>query len=124
MKYKYEFWIDARNANMLKIMLPEGLSIVSGFLQTEIRSEPGMKLVTREIDKILSGQEEYHDWYGNVFGAEIRKDYTRVYNHYLEDELKREGTLDIPYESMIETVEFRKLIEIWLKELMDLNSNK
>ncbi|MDF2646445.1 MAG: hypothetical protein K0Q73_2250 [Paenibacillus sp.] len=82
-----------------------------------------MKLVTREIDKILSGQEEYHYWYGNLFGAEIRKDYTRVYNHYLEGELKRGGTLDIPYESMIETVEFRKLIEIWLKELMDLNSN-
>lgn len=71
MKYNYEFWVDSRSGEVFRIKLPVDLGIVSGFLEAEIRTNAGAKLITDIMDKILFGQEEYFDWYGNVYRVEI-----------------------------------------------------
>ncbi|MBJ8056053.1 hypothetical protein JDS87_30370 [Bacillus cereus] len=50
----------------------------------------------------------------NIFGADVRKDRTSIFNKYDEDE--------IPLE--IETITLRDLIDIWLNEHTKLTTEK
>jgi hypothetical protein len=97
--------------------LPNGLEPVSGFLVDNAGYPEYAKECLSTIDKVLSGEIDYAEEDGEIYGIEIRKDKTRVYDIFSEEEEKI-------IECFIETVELKKLILAWMQELEKHQTNK
>lgn len=90
--------------------LPKGLDPVSGFLVDNAGYPEYAKEYISTIDKVLSGEINYAEEDGEIYGTEIRRDLTRVYDIFSEEEEK-------VIECYIETVELKNLILAWVKEI-------
>lgn len=104
MKYNYEFKLIklANESKTLTIELPKEIGLVSAFLdQIEYNEE----WYINGINDVLSGCEEYKVRDGEFYGLEIRKDLTRVYDVFGQEE-----------ECNIETSELKELIRVWVEE--------
>ncbi|MCM3144944.1 hypothetical protein [Brevibacillus sp. MER 51] len=112
----YEIVFDDK-ADKLRICLPEHLSIVEEFLEVEVRSELSKNLILDRIQRVVSGEEEVSDGTGNLYSSEIRRDYTRIYNSYVEDQLEKGIDTGEELESIIETKHFAELVTIWMDAL-------
>lgn len=104
MKYNYEFIIGPYDTLLMK--LPSEISIVADFLASDIQGGSAEPWIT-EIDQVLNGKEKSSNFGGNACELEINPDFTKISNHYVEDE---------KYSCTIETSELRELILIWEAE--------
>ncbi|MGK5508464.1 hypothetical protein [Brevibacillus formosus] len=114
----YEIVFDDK-ADKLRICLPEHLSIVEEFLEVEVRSELSKNLILDRIQRVVSGEEEVSEGTGNLYSSEIRRDYTRIYNSYVEEQLEEGIDTGEELESFIETKYFAELVTIWMDALND-----
>ncbi|MED1802756.1 hypothetical protein [Brevibacillus porteri] len=112
----YEIVFDDQ-ADKLRICLPEHLSIIEEFLEVEVRSELSKNLILDRIQRVVSGEEEVSDGTGNLYSSEIRRDYTRIYNSYVEEQLEKGIDTGEDLESIIETKYFAELVTIWMNAL-------
>lgn len=110
----YEIYYDER-AGKLRIALPEGLSLVEEYLESEVITELNKRMIFDRIARVSSGEEEVSDGTGNLFSSEIRKDYTRIYISYVEEQLKAGIDTGEEFESTIETKYFAELVSIWVR---------
>ncbi|MEY8350919.1 hypothetical protein AALF16_22065 [Bacillus cereus] len=108
MDYKFEIL----STGSLVIRLPKDFDILEAFLNVEV-SEFG-DWIAETIDKVLNGKSEDEKISANIFGADVRKDKTVIFNKYDEDEI--EDPLEI------ETITLRNLIDIWLNEYKRLTT--
>jgi len=108
MKYDYQFrTIDfGQFGKDLIIVLPKEIEIVTTFLNSDIQSDGRSFL--NVIDKVLSGQEEYQEFGGNVCILQISREKTKVLDGLADDGI---GNC-----CEIETNELKELILLWLKE--------
>ncbi|MCX7996278.1 MAG: hypothetical protein N2691_00785 [Patescibacteria group bacterium] len=97
--------------------LPDEISPVTGFLVDANAYPEYAKKCLSTIDDVLSGKIEYAEEDGEIYGTEIRKDKTRVYNMFSEEEQK-------VIECYIETVELKKIILAWIEELKKHQTKK
>lgn len=88
--------------------------VLEGFLMSSVYNREMADWFTEGIDKVLNGVTEYEEYDGEIFGTEIRKDKTRVYDTFSVDEEK-------VIESYVETEELKELIQAWIKELENQN---
>ncbi|PEP70746.1 hypothetical protein CN584_30995 [Bacillus pseudomycoides] len=86
--------------------LPKEFDILEAFLNVEV-SEFG-NWIAEAIDTVLNETSDYEKISANIFGADVRKDKTVIFNKY--DEYENEDPLEI------ETITLRNLIDIWLNE--------
>ncbi|CAM5790201.1 MULTISPECIES: hypothetical protein [Brevibacillus] len=110
----YEIYYDERTGK-LRIALPEGLSLVEEYLESEVITELNKRMIFDRIARVSSGEEEVSDGTGNLFSSEIRKDYTRIYISYVEEQLKAGIDTGEEFESTIETKYFAELVSIWVR---------
>ncbi|EJV59572.1 hypothetical protein [Bacillus mycoides] len=110
MDYKFELL----STGSLVIRLPKEFDILEAFLNVEV-SEFG-DWIAETVDKVLSEKSDHEKISANIFGADVRKDKTLIFNKYDEDEI------EIPLE--IETITLRNLIDIWLNEHTKLTTEK
>ncbi len=108
MDYKFELL----STGSLVIRLPKKFDILEAFFNVEV-SEFG-DWIAETVDKVLNEKSDYEKISANIFGADVRKDRTSIFNKYDEDE--------IPLE--IETITLRDLIDIWLNEHTKLTTEK
>ncbi|PHE86301.1 hypothetical protein COF81_28365 [Bacillus pseudomycoides] len=102
MDYKFEIL----STGSLVIRLPKEFDILEAFLNVEV-SEFG-NWIAEAIDTVLNETSDYEKISANIFGADVRKDKTVIFNKY--DEYENEDPLEI------ETITLRNLIDIWLNE--------
>lgn len=102
MDYKFEIL----STGSLVIRLPKEFDILEAFLNVEV-SKFG-DWIAEAIDTVLNETSDYEKISANIFGADVRKDKTVIFNKYDEDE--NEDPLEI------ETITLRNLIDIWLNE--------
>lgn len=110
MDYKFELL----STGSLVIRLPKEFDILEAFLNVEV-SEFG-DWIAETVDKVLNEKSDYEKISANIFGADVRRDTTVIFNKYDEDEI------EIPLE--IETITLRNLIDIYLNEHTKLISEK
>lgn len=110
MDYKFELL----STGSLVIRLPKEFDILEAFLNVEV-SEFG-DWIAETVDKVLNEKSDYEKISANIFGADVRRDKTVIFNKYDEDEI------EIPLE--IETITLRNLIDIWLNEYTKLKTEK
>lgn len=118
MKYKYKIitkTFPKTDGTFIVMELPDEISTVTGFLASAVYNREMADWFLEGIDKVLNGQSEYEEYDGEIYGTEIRKDKTRVYDTFSEDEEK-------VIESYIETEELKELIKAWIKELEEHKS--
>lgn len=108
MKYNYQFrTIDfGQFGKDLIIDLPKEIELVSTFLGSDVQSDGRWFLDV--IDKVLSGQEEYQEFGGNVCVLQIFRNKTKVLDSLADDGI---GSC-----CEIETNELKELIILWLTE--------
>ncbi|OUQ89236.1 hypothetical protein B5G50_04060 [Brevibacillus brevis] len=112
----YKIFFDDK-ADKLRICLPEYLSLVEEYLEGQVRSELSKNLILDRIQRVVSGEEEVSEGTGNLYSSEIRRDYTRIYNSYVEEELEEGIDTGEELESIIETKYFAELVTIWMDAL-------
>ncbi|WP_409175371.1 hypothetical protein [Brevibacillus fortis] len=112
----YEIVFDDK-ADKLRICLPEHLSLVQEYLEGQVRSELAKSLILDRIQRVVSGEEEVSEGTGNLYSSEIRMDYTRIYNSYVEEQLEAGIDTGEELESIIETKYFAELVTIWMDAL-------
>ncbi|MGA3513673.1 hypothetical protein, partial [Lactiplantibacillus plantarum] len=78
-------------------------------------TELNKRMIFDRIARVSSGEEEVSDGTGNLFSSEIRKDYTRIYISYVEEQLKAGIDTGEEFESTIETKYFAELVSIWVR---------
>lgn len=106
MKYDYKFdEITFKSGRKKKVIIVSPkIRLIADFLMSDIQgSDP--TYVFNAIDNVLSGKSNFEEIDGNVCGVEIRKDFTTIYDN-LDDDSE---------ECKIETIEFRKFVELWLE---------
>jgi hypothetical protein len=104
---KYPFKPEVINNQDFVFRLPKEIEMVEVFLICDVEDREFCGAFFLEaIDKVLSGKEQFLVVGGNVCALEIRADFTRVI-----DTLADDGIGDA---CEIETVELKKLIEVWL----------
>ncbi|MBJ8105089.1 MULTISPECIES: hypothetical protein [Bacillus cereus group] len=108
MDYKFELL----STGSLVIRLQKEFDILEAFLNVEV--SPFGDWIAETVDKVLNEKSDHEKISANIFGADVRKDKTFIFNKYDED--------GIPLE--IETITLRKLIDIWLNEHTKLISEK
>ncbi|WP_243765216.1 hypothetical protein [Bacillus arachidis] len=97
--------------NTLMIELPEKISLVADLLEDDIHSNHGIQY----LDKVLNGELDFLEINGNSCNLEIRADYTKITNRYVDDE---ENTCEI------ETIELKSLMLVWLAEYENYLRNR
>ena len=107
MDYKFELL----STGSLVIRLPKEFDILEAFLNVEVS-----EWIAETVDKVLNEKSDYEKISANIFGADVRRDKTVIFNKYDEDEI------EIPLE--IETITLRNLIDIWLNEYTKLKTEK
>ncbi|GEC89612.1 MULTISPECIES: hypothetical protein [Brevibacillus] len=112
----YKIFFDEK-ADKLRICLPEHLSLVEEYLEGQVRSELSKNLILDRIQRVVSGEEEVSEGTGNLYSSEIRRDYTRIYNSYVEEQLEAGIDTGEELESIIETKYFAELVTIWMDAL-------
>ncbi|NRR04013.1 hypothetical protein HP570_17475 [Brevibacillus sp. RS1.1] len=112
----YKIFFDDK-ADKLRICLPENLSLVEEYLEGQVRSELSKNLILDRIQRVVSGEEEVSEGTGNLYSSEIRRDYTRIYNSYVEEQLEAGIDTGEDLESIIETKYFAELVTIWMDAL-------
>jgi hypothetical protein len=98
------------NQNSLVADVYPSDNILGAFITSAIHSKDIADWFLEAIDDVLSGRSDYEERDGEIYGIEIRKDKTRVYDIFSEEEEK-------VIECYIETVELKKLILAWIEEL-------
>ncbi|MEY8348280.1 hypothetical protein AALF16_08215 [Bacillus cereus] len=93
------------------IELPEKISLVADLLEDDIHSNHGIQY----LDKVLNGELDFLEINGNSCNLEIRADYTKITNRYVDDE---ENTCEI------ETIELKNLMLVWLVEYENYLRNR
>ncbi|MGE6617516.1 hypothetical protein [Bacillus mycoides] len=101
MKYSYKFCKGP--FDILLISLPEEISLVGEFLQSDVHTKTWIE----ELDKVLNAKVDFLEFGGNSCDLEIRPDYTKITHRYVEDE---------EYTCEIETIELKNLMLVWLTE--------
>ncbi|MFC8687864.1 hypothetical protein [Brevibacillus porteri] len=119
----YKIYYDQK-AEKLRIALPEGLSLVEEYLEVEVISELSKKTILDRIKKVNSGVEEVSDGMGNLYSSEIRKNVTRIYNSYVEAELKEGIDTGEECESFIETKLLADLVSIWIDARIEFRKQR
>lgn len=119
----FEIQFDEKSGR-LRICLPEGLALVEQYLEDEVYTETNKRIILERIDSVSSGKEEVSEGTGNLYSTEIRRDFTRIYNSYLEEQLERGIDTGEPIESIIETKVFAELISIWVNELNEFRNRR
>ncbi|MDC0764915.1 hypothetical protein POF51_29780 [Brevibacillus sp. AG] len=114
----YKIFFDDK-ADKLRICLPEHLSLVEEYLEGQVRSELSKNLILDRIQRVVSGEEEVSEGTGNLYSSEIRRDYTRIFNSYVEEQLEEGIDTGEELESLIETKYFAELVTIWMDALND-----
>ncbi|MFF0828697.1 hypothetical protein ACFYU8_18170 [Brevibacillus sp. NPDC003359] len=114
----YKIFYDDKT-DKLRICLPEHLSLVEEYLVGQVRSELSKNLILDRIQRVVSGEEEVSEGTGNLYSSEIRRDYTRIYNSYVEEQLEEGIDTGEELESIIETKYFAELVTIWMDALND-----
>lgn len=104
MKYNNDFELTPLGS--LRIILPPEISVVATFLEDDVQGDDGTFWLSR-INQVFEEDLDCVELGGNSCNLEIRKDITRVINEYLEEEQN---------ECLIETIELRNLIEVWVEE--------
>ncbi|MDC2864643.1 hypothetical protein [Bacillus sp. BP-3] len=102
MKYNYTITKN-EDLDSLKIELPKGLEIVATFLENDIQGIP-IKWWLQEIDEVLNNLKEYNEFKGILCAVQVKKDETIIVDLY---------SIHDPNICKIETIELRKLIEVW-----------
>ncbi|CAH1207687.1 Antitoxin [Paenibacillus plantiphilus] len=115
MKYKYE--IASADDGRPVIKLQKELCILEQFLESEIISQYSGKTVIAKLDEVISQKENQLLWWGNIYALDVKKGITRVFNHYLDDDVEKGVQVDEEYESFIESVELRDLLYVWVDEI-------
>lgn len=108
---KYTYRIYEGPLNTLMIELPEKISLVADLLEDDIHSNHGIQY----LDKVLNGELDFLEINGNSCNLEIRADYTKITNRYVDDE---ENTCEI------ETIELKNLMLVWLVEYENYLRNR
>lgn len=108
---KYTYRIYEGPLNTLMIELPEKISLVADLLEDDIHSNHGIQY----LDKVLNGELDFLEIKGNSCNLEIRADYTKITNRYVDDE---ENTCEI------ETIELKSLMLVWLAEYENYLRNR
>ncbi|MGG4461535.1 hypothetical protein HP398_20965 [Brevibacillus sp. HB1.4B] len=112
----YKIFFDDK-ADQLRISLPDYLSLVEEYLEGQVRSELSKNLILDRIQRVVSGETEVSEGTGNLYSSEIRRDYTRIYNSYVEEQLEAGIDTGEELESFIETKYFAELVTIWMDAL-------
>ncbi|ATF13822.1 hypothetical protein HPY27_00245 [Brevibacillus sp. HB1.1] len=112
----YKIFFDDK-ADQLRISLPDHLSLVEEYLEGQVRSELSKNLILDRIQRVVSGETEVSEGTGNLYSSEIRRDYTRIYNSYVEEQLEAGIDTGEELESFIETKYFAELVTIWMDAL-------
>ncbi|MGG4446728.1 hypothetical protein HPY28_28350 [Brevibacillus sp. HB1.2] len=112
----YKIFFDDK-ADQLRISLPDYLSLVEEYLEGQVRSELSKNLILDRIQRVVSGETEVSEGTGNLYSSEIRRDYTRIYNSYVEEQLVAGIDTGEELESFIETKYFAELVTIWMDAL-------
>lgn len=111
MKHSYKFdnfvYRDGEIRRII-IMDDEKYRVIALFLMSEIQRGDGQYALAA-IDNVLSGKNEYEELAGNGSRVEIRKDKTQIHELFPSQD-------EIAEWCEIETIELRKLIEIWVNE--------
>ena len=110
MDYKFELL----STGSLAIRLPKEFDILEAFLNVEVSTFGDW--IAETVDKVLNEKSDYEKISANIFGADVRRDKTVIFNKYDENEI------GIPLE--IETITLRNLIDIWLNEHTKLKTEK
>jgi hypothetical protein len=110
-KSKYITYVLKNDPNQLErfgVELVDEYRLVQYYLNSML---PSMKdWILDGINAVLTDKSECEVRDGEIYGIEIRKDKTRVYDIFSEEEEK-------VIECYIETVELKKLILAWIEEL-------
>jgi hypothetical protein len=102
MKYSVKFVV--RNG-FASVDVPKEIEPVNDLLTGDIQGgSPDPWL--RRINSVLSGQSSYEEVTGNSCTAEIKPDFTKIFNNFTLEEV----------ECLIETSELKQLIEMWVNE--------
>ncbi|MDC0759241.1 MULTISPECIES: hypothetical protein [Brevibacillus] len=112
----YKIFFDDK-ADKLRISLPDHLTLVEEYLEGQVRSELSKNLILDRIQRVVSGETEVSEGTGNLYSSEIRRDYTRIYNSYVEEQLEAGIDTGEELESFIETKYFAELVTIWMDAL-------
>ncbi len=110
MDYKFELL----STGSLAIRLPKEFDILEAFLNVEVSAFGDW--IAETVDKVLNKESDHEKISANIFGADVRRDKTFIFNKYDENEI------GIPLE--IETITLRNLIDIWLNEHTKLKTEK
>lgn len=114
MAYKYTIERISSNwgTDLLVMKLSPEISAVASFI-TGITEDLG-EWYLEGLELVLSGKEDYQERDGEFLGSQIKKDYTKVYDMFGGNNEFCE----------IETIELKRLIEVWLAELKKFNNKK
>lgn len=115
MKYKYE--ISFADDGRPSINMSSNLVVVEQFLETEIISSYSGETVLCKLNEVILEQEKQSVWWGNLYALDVKKEQTRVFNHFLDDDSENGIRVDDEYESFIESVELREILLVWVEEI-------
>jgi uncharacterized protein YacL (UPF0231 family) len=119
----YKLWLDPRHGG-LKVILADEYEVVCGFLEDEVRSHYSVEKILEKITTAYHDENYYYDFVGNAYGAEIRKETTRVYCWILEEDVKKGIKVTDQVESSLRTVDFEYLVKRWFDDLEDFRNGK
>lgn len=88
----------------------KNLSLLSTFLSSDVSSFE--EWIKSDFDKVLKGECEYKEFFGNVCGVEINPTTTKIYDNLTDNDEERDNTC-----CTVDTKELRKLIDEWCCEL-------
>ncbi len=87
----------------------EAFSLLSTFLSSDVTPFEGW--IKADFDKVLSGECERREFFGNVCGAEISPSTTRIYDNLTDADDKACCEVD--------TKELRLVIDAWCEKLKE-----